>query len=336
MHLAMRRLELEPSRLGDDVFGEDATVLALEACAAGLFGKEAGLFVPSGTMGNLLAILAHTRGAFGAEYIVGDQQHTYLYEQGNTASVARCHARVVPNLTDGTLCLDAVRAAVQPDDPHYGATKLVSCENTHNMCGGVPLPIAFMDSMGALCRERGLAFHVDGARVLNACAALGETPARVCRDVDSVSVCLSKGLAAPVGSVVVGAQDVIDRCRRYRKALGGGMRQAGVLAACGLVALREERLRLGEDHATLRALVAGLAGIHPAIHADVGKCHTNIAFFGVDGGRAGQLCAQLEADFGVRMGAKTDAVVRAVTHREVGEKEVEMALDAVRKVTAEW
>lgn len=336
MHAAMRALEVHPDRLGDDVFGEDPTVHALERYAADLFGKDSALFVPSGTMGNLLAILAHTKGEFGAEYIVGDQQHTYLYEQGNTASVARCHTRVVPNKADGTLCLDAVRAAVQPDDPHYGATKLVSCENTHNMCGGMPLPISFMDDMGALCKERGLIFHVDGARVMNACAALGELPSRVCRDVDSISVCLSKGLAAPVGSVVVGEQDFIGRCRRYRKALGGGMRQAGVLAACGLVALRDERLRLHEDHATLCALVQGLAGIHPAIHANVEKCHTNIAFFGVDGGRAGMLCARLEAEFGVRMGAKTDDVVRAVTHREVGEKEVEMALDAVRKVTAEW
>ena len=266
MHAAMRALAEHPERLGDDVFREDPTVHALEQYAASLFGKDAALFVPSGTMGNLLAILAHTKGEFGSEYIVGDQQHTYLYEQGNTASVARCHTRVVPNNPDGTLCLDAVERAIQPDDPHYGATKLVSCENTHNMCGGVPLPLSFMDDMGALCaRHDRLIFHVDGARVLNACTALDATPARVCRDVDSVSVCLSKGLSAPVGSVVVGSQDVVDRCRRFRKALGGGMRQAGVLAL-------RTRPRAGRKTAPGDPRDAPprgrTSGIHSGIHAN--------------------------------------------------------------------
>ena len=336
MYEAIQHLQSRPDMLGDDVYGEDPTVHELESYAAELFGKEAALLVPSGTMGNLLAILAHTKGEFGSEYIVGHNQHTYLYEQGNTASIAGVHARVVPNEVDGTIGLEEVESAIQPDDPHYGSTKLVSCENTHNMCGGRPLPVSYMDEMGALCQSKGLIFHVDGARILNAVAALETTPSRLCRYADSVSVCLSKGLAAPVGSVVVGSSDFIDRCRRSRKALGGGMRQAGVLAACGLIALKEERFRLIEDHVRLRTLVDGLVGLHPAIDADVDSCHTNISFFAVDNNRAGRLCKDLMENHGVNMGAKSDSIIRLVTHRDIGDKEVEIVLDAIDQVVSSW
>ena len=199
MYEAMRQ-----APIGDDVFGEDTTVNQLETKAAEMFGMESALFVPSGTMGNLLGILSHTKGQFGAEMIVGQQQHTYLYEQGGASSIGGVHSCVLPNQSNGTMKLSEIEKSIRADDPHYPRTMMVSIENTHNMCGGVPLPLEYVDSLGVLTKKHGIKLHVDGARICNAAVALNKPVSRLCREIDSISVCLSKGLGAPVGSLLLG------------------------------------------------------------------------------------------------------------------------------------
>jgi threonine aldolase len=329
---------MQTAALGDDVFGEDPTVNELEATAATLFGKEAALFVPTGTMGNLLGILSHTNGAFGAEMIVGNQQHTYLYEQGGASSIGGVHSCVLPNQADGTLLLTDIEQSIRSDDPHYPKTTLVSIENTHNMCGGVPLPMDYVDDLGALTKKHNIKLHVDGARIGNAAAALGLPPSRVCLNVDSVSVCLSKGLGSPVGSLLIGDRDFILRARRFRKALGGGMRQAGVLAACGLVSLNVMMHRLIVDHARLNMLTDGLVEVAGSVVQlkDKDKTTTNLGFYTVADGRAGELVDRLREEHNVLLMAKDDHTVRACTHHHIGDEEIEQVVEAVRQVVTTW
>lgn len=317
--------------VGDDVFGEDPTVAELEARGAAAVGKEAALFMPTGTMGNLVAVTTHCDGggAF-SEMIVGDRQHTYLYELGSVARVAGVHSWVLPNQADGTLDLDQVAAAIRDDDVHLPQSRLISLENTHNSCGGVPLPFGYVDRVGALAKSRGLKVHVDGARLFNAAVALGEPASALCRGADSVTFCLSKGLGAPAGSVLAGSHDFIRRARRARKALGGGMRQAGVLAACGIVCLDSMVHRLHEDHAMAQALAAGLAEI-PQLSVDPSAVRTNILFFDVSDGKSEELVATLAADHGVKVGAYSTKTVRAVTHVDAPIAKLDYVLDAFRK-----
>jgi threonine aldolase len=315
--------------LGDDVFGEDPTVRELEAQAMALLGKEAALLLPTGTMGNLVAVTQHCAGVFSAEAIVGDKQHTYLWEGGNVARFAGVSSWVLPNQPDGTLRLDDVEAAVRSVDPHAPTSRLLVLENTHNSCGGKPLPAAYMDAAGALARRKGLRLHVDGARIFNAAAALNEPVARLCRSADSVTFCLSKGLGAPAGSVLVGDKAFIAGARHVRKALGGGMRQAGVIAACGLVALRHVVPRLAEDHAAARMLAEGIAGM-PGIQLVPSSVKTNIVFFDVEGGRGQDLQAALKQR-GVKVGAYNSRRVRAVTHYDVPIATIPKVLDIFRR-----
>lgn len=252
---AMRRA-MADAEVGDDVYGEDPTVNRLEALTAEMLGKEAALFVPSGTMGNLIAYLIHC--GRGDEVILGDQAHTFIYEAGGSAAVGSIHPRPVRTAEDGTLPLDLVRDAVRGDNVHFPRTKLLALENTHNRTGGRVLPLHYVEEARALCDEVGIAFHCDGARLWNAAVALGSSPATLAAPFDSLSVCLSKGLAAPVGSLVVGEEGFIHEARRARKLLGGGMRQAGVLAAAGIVALTEMQERLADDHENARLLAEGL------------------------------------------------------------------------------
>jgi threonine aldolase len=269
MREAMYRAEV-----GDDVFGEDPTVNRLEQMAAERLGKEAALFVVSGTMGNLVALLTHC--GRGDEAILGDCSHTFLFEQGGMAALGGIMPHLVSNQPDGTLRLEDIEGAIREDDAHFPRTRLVCLENTHNMCNGTPLTAEYTAQVARLARVHGLRVHMDGARIFNAAAALGVDAQELVRDVDSVMFCLSKGLCAPVGSLLCGSADFIAEARRARKVVGGGMRQAGVLAAAGIVALEEIVPRLEEDHVRARRLAEGLAEI-PGV--EVAPVTTNILYF---------------------------------------------------------
>ncbi len=325
----MRRA-MAAAALGDDVFGEDPTVEQLETLAASLTGKEAALFVPSGTMANLVSLLTHC--GRGDEIILGDQAHIFYYEQGGCAQLGGIHPRTVPNRPDGTLDLEAVRHAIRPDDAHFPRTRLIALENTHNRCSGTPLPPAFLEAVAELAADHGIRIHVDGARIFNAAAALGVDVKQLARTADSLSFCLSKGLAAPVGSLVCSDAEFIQQARRSRKVLGGGMRQAGVLAAAGIVALETMTDRLAEDHANARRLAEGLHGL-PGVHLEPETVRTNIVFARLASPAAAETAAQLNAG-GVKVLATAPDQIRAVTHHGITEAHIERALEVFRGITA--
>jgi threonine aldolase len=326
---AMRKAMAE-AEVGDDVFGEDPTVNRLEKLAAERLNKEAALFVPSGTMANLVSQMAHC--GRGDEMILGSLAHSFYYEQGGSAAVAAIHPRTVPNRPDGKLPLDELEAAIRGDNIHFPRTRLIALENTHNLCGGAPLEPAYLKAVGDIARRHGIKLHIDGARLFNAAAALGVPAQQLAVEADSVSFCLSKGLAAPVGSVVCGSREFIQTARRARKVLGGGMRQAGVLAAAGIVALNEMVDRLAEDHAHARKLAEGLTGI-AGLDLDPGRYKTNIVYFEVvkPGLSAADLVAALQKE-GVRMLASGPRKVRAVTHYEVTQQDIDYALESMARV----
>ncbi|GAB4496781.1 MAG: low-specificity L-threonine aldolase [Anaerolineales bacterium] len=307
------RAAMAAAPLGDDVYGEDPSVNQLETLAAQMLGKSAGLFVPSGTMGNLAAMLAHC--GRGDEVILGDLAHTFLYEAGGVSALGGVHSRQLPNQPDGTLNLDEIRAAIRADDPHFPVTRLIALENTHNRCGGAAIDAAYMQQVGALAREFGLKVHLDGARLFNAAAVLGTSAAALAHDADSVTVCLSKGLCAPVGSVLCGEVDFIRLARRARKMLGGGMRQAGVLAAAGIVALETMPQRLHEDHARAHALADGLR-LLPGVVLDSGTPRTNMVYLTLSprvNADAQQVAARLR-EAGILVGVTGARRFRLVTH----------------------
>lgn len=274
---AMKKAMCE-AEVGDDVFGDDPTVKALERKVANLLGKEEGLFVTSGTMGNLLAVGVHCNGR-GQEVICGKDSHIFFYEQGGASSLMGVVFNTLENKADGTLDLEEVRRTIKPNDAHHAQAKVLALENTHNRKGGVVLSLDYMRQAKALCKELGLVLHVDGARLWNAIAALGVPADQVVAEADTVTVCLSKCLGAPVGSVLCGPVDVIRSARRLRKSLGGGMRQAGVLAAAGIHAIDHHMERITtEDHANAKRLSEGLA----ALGLEVTPPETNIVIFWVD------------------------------------------------------
>lgn len=261
--------------VGDDVYGEDPTVNQLEAEAAQMLGKEAGLFVSSGSMGNLVAIMTHCTGRTD-EIIVGNKSHIFRYETGSASVVGGVNLHTLPNQPDGTLHLEDIRAAIREDDPHFPRTKLICLENTQGTIGGVAIPKSYIDAVGALAREHNLKLHIDGARIFNAATELNTPVHDLVASADSITFCLSKGLCAPVGSVLVGDRAFISEARRIRKLLGGAMRQAGILAAAGLISLRMMTKRLDDDHKTARMIGEGIRNI-PCIH--VKSIHTNFVFF---------------------------------------------------------
>ena len=333
--------------VGDDVWGEDPTVTALEAAGAALTAKAAALWVPTGTMGNLAAVLALTSPAAGAagggaEALVGDQSHIYQYEQGGLASLGRLAFNVVPTRPNGELALADLAARVRvsaPADPHAALTCVVCLENTHNRCGGAVLSLAYLASVAAWAAglDPPLPVHLDGARLFNAAAGAGVEVAAIAAHVTTLTFCLSKGAGAPAGSLVCGPADVIARARRVRKALGGGLRQAGVLAACGAVALADGVRLAVEDAARARALAAGLATI-PGVVVETNPPDSNIVLFGLHPDRGGgrlpghdALVAALAARHGVRV-APFRGRIRAVTSREVDAAGIETAIAAVRAV----
>jgi threonine aldolase len=271
---AMREA-MAKAEVGDDVMGEDPSINLLQKKAAERMGKEAGLFVPSGTMGNLAAILTHC--GRGDEVIIGNLSHTFLFEGGGIAALGGVMPHTLPNRPDGTLALEDIRGALRADDIHQPISRLVVLENTHNRCGGTILSPAYTRQVGALAHEMGLKFHLDGARIFNAAVALGLPASQLTEGVDSVTFCLSKALCAPVGSVLCGTEEFVRKARRIRKQLGGGMRQAGILAAAGLVALDQMVERLADDHRRAHDLARGLAGV-AGLHLDTPDPETNMVF----------------------------------------------------------
>ncbi|HEY3247423.1 MAG TPA: low-specificity L-threonine aldolase [bacterium] len=318
------------SAVGDDVFGEDPTVKDLEVLAAERLGKEAGLFVPSGTMANLVALLTHTQR--GDEAIVEAESHTYNYESGAMAAVAGVLPRPVLG-TLGYISPEQIRSAVHPADPHYAPVRLVCLENTHNRHGGIPFGPEEMDAACLAAHDLGLSVHVDGARIFNAAVALGVPAASLARHADSVMFCVSKGLSAPVGSVLLGDREFIARALRFRKMVGGGMRQAGVIAAAGIVALQTMVDRLAEDHANARRLATGIAQV-PGLIIRPELVRTNILYFSVSPPLpVAEFLAGLKRQ-GVLALSVGSQSVRMVTHRHITGGDVDGALAAIRQAAS--
>ena len=327
--------------VGDDVYGEDPTARLLEERMADVLGKEAGLFVASGTMGNLVALLAHA--GRGDEIILGDLSHTFLYEAGGSSALGGIHPHIVPNRDDGTLHLDRMRLALRnPDDAHAPRSRLIVLENTHNRCGGIALTASYGRDVGAFARENGLALHLDGARLFNAAIALDCPMTDLTAPFDSVTVCLSKGLGAPVGSVLCGSRDFIHAAHRMRKLVGGGMRQIGILAAAGLHAMDHHIERLADDHANATRLARGIAELDGLTCAQSSPpaegAWTNLVYFTVDGAAAGRpelTAASLSAELKMRgilanpLGS-SGRQVRMVTHLDVAAEDIETALAQLR------
>jgi threonine aldolase len=324
----MRRAMAE-AEVGDDVYAEDPTVNLLQARAAEIFGREAALYFPSGSMANLTAIKTWTRP--GTEVICEAQAHIYLYEMAGMCAIAGCMPNVVP-AENGTLTWGLIEPLIRPHIYYRAQTALIELENTHNMHGGTVYPPAISDDICERAHAVGLPVHLDGARIFNAATALGKPVAEITKKFDSVMFCLSKGLGAPVGSMLVGSRDFIDKARITRKLLGGGMRQAGVLAAAGLVALEETPKTLHVDHENAKHLAEGLAKI-PGIAIDPKKVVTNILIFDVapSGSTASDVVAAL-GKRGVLSGATGKTTIRMVTHFDVDRSAIDLALAAVVSV----
>jgi threonine aldolase len=314
------RAAMAAAEVGDDVFGDDPTVQALQQRIAGLLGKEAALFMPSGTQSNLAALMAHC--ARGDEYIAGQGAHCYRYEAGGAAVLGSIQPQPLLNQPDGTIRLADIEAAVKPDDAHFARTRLLALENTF---GGRVLPQAYVDEATALARRLGLATHLDGARLFNAAVASGVAPARLVRDFDTVSVCFSKGLGAPVGSALVGSRTLIERAHRHRKMLGGALRQVGVLAAAALHALDHHVERLADDHAHARMLAEGLQGL-PGVTVEPPQ--TNIVFVTLAPEKAAGVVERLAAAGVLCTGLYT---LRLVTHLDVDTHDIERAIAILRR-----
>ncbi len=317
--------------VGDDVLGDDPTVIELEKQTAELLNKEAGLFVPSGTMSNLIAIMVHCRER-GSEIILGEDSHINLYEQGGIATVGHVHSRTVPNAADGTMDLAHAERLIRTTNVHFPITKLLCIENTQNYCGGRVLSIEYTNKCAELCKKHNLKFHIDGARLWNAAVALQVPESKLVEGADTVSVCFSKGLGAPVGSVLVGPRAFIEEARRIRKVLGGGMRQAGVLAACGIVALKSMRARLVEDHQRAKKIAVAL-GVLPALQLDVDSVETNIIFFNIDGTKTTHTAASLVQALGKNHNVLVMALgpmrVRICVHYMVTDEDTDRCIKAV-------
>jgi threonine aldolase len=329
---AAMRAAMAAAEVGDDVYQEDPTVNRLEARAAAIFGRESALFVPTGSMGNQIAIRVHTE--HGQEVICEAKAHVLDWEMGMTAAFSGCTLRTIA-AERGILTWEQVRAAVFQEVHFHASTGLICIENTHNMAGGTVMPVATAREICAGAHELGLPVHLDGARVFNAATALGVGVEELTSGFDTVMFCLSKGLGAPVGSMLVGSGEAMERARQFRKALGGGMRQAGVLAAAGLVALEEMTGRLGEDHANARLLAEAVAR-HEVAEIDMETVQTNIVIFRLkSGGDAAAFCATLK-ERGVLASGIAERKVRFVTHFDVTREDCERAAEAIGQVLQVW
>jgi threonine aldolase len=325
------REAMAEAEVGDDVFRDDPTVIRLEQLAADTVGKEAALFVPSGTMGNLIALLVHCQR--GEEAIVGSLSHIYLNEAGGMSALGGIQPCPVSNQKDGTLRIEDILASIRTEDVHHPITRLICLENTQNICGGVPLTVAYTRQVGELARQNGLKLHVDGARIFNAAVAQNVPVRELVDPADSVMFCLSKGLVAPVGSILAGSQKFIARARHVRKMLGGGMRQVGVLAAAGIISLEQMTKRLGEDHDRAKKLAEGLRQ-NRGVVLDLETPYTNMIYFNLadhvkDDAQA--VAAKMK-DHGVLLDADNTRRFRLVTHYWIDDEAVEKAIHAFHQV----
>ena len=313
------------AKLGDDVYGEDPTVNELQKKSAKLLGKEAAIFVPSGTMGNLASVLAHC--GRGDEVIMGTKGHTFLYEAGGIAALGGVHPSIIPNETDGTLNLQAIQDAIRVDNIHHPISKLLIIENTQNACGGFAISLDYTQSAANIAHQNQLKMHIDGARFFNASVKLGIAPAELAAPADSITFCLSKNLCCPVGSIICGTEEFIHQVTRVRKMLGGGMRQAGVIAAAGIVALDEMIDRLAEDHLRAQALADGLAAI-PAIQLYPNTPQTNMVYFKLapDSPMDTQALIDAFAQENIQIGGHGEEF-RLVTHYWIDDEAVEKTLN---------
>jgi threonine aldolase len=324
------REAMHSAPLGDDVFGEDPTVNRLEKMAAARLGKEAALLVASGTMGNITSVLTHC--ARGEEVILGDSSHIFLNEAGGMSALGGIFPHTIPNQPDGTFKLEDIETAIRAENIHFPRTRLICLENTHNRCYGAPLTPEYTAAVVALAKRHHLLLHLDGARIFNAAVALGVDVRELARGCDSLNVCLSKGLSAPVGSVICGSKEFIAGARRIRKMLGGGMRQAGVIAAAGIVALEEMTDRLAEDHTNARRLAEGIAGIS-GLATDPAQVRTNILYVDlVDRRFSDDEFLKRLAKKGVRVSHTGPSRFRMLTHFGIGAKEIDGAIEALRDV----
>ncbi len=324
----MRQAMFE-AEVGDDVYGEDPTINRLEKMAAERMGKEAALFTTSGTQSNLIAVLTHTR--HGNEIIVGSQSHIFFNEVGGAAAIGGLVMHNLPNDSSGCLDLDQISRSIRSKNIHYPETALICLENTHNRCGGSVLTAGYINEVCQIAQTQGIKVHMDGARIFNAAVSLGVPASLLVERVDSVSFCLSKGLSAPVGSLLCGGRDFIERARKYRKMLGGGMRQAGILAAAGIVALNNMVYRLAEDHDNARRLGQGLASI-PGINLSQNQIPTNIVMFDISPQMAVDDFIQGLEQVGVKVGARGGRLFRAVTHRMISSADIDEALMRIQSV----
>ena len=327
---AMRRAMAE-AELGDDGWGDDPTVNRLQERVADLLGKEAAVFVPSGTMANLASVLAHCQR--GEEIVLGDQSHIYLYEYGSVSALGGVAYRQLPNAEDGTLDPDMVEDAIRPVSPRFPRTGLVCLENTHNRCSGQALTREYTEAIAGIAHARGAALHLDGARIFNAAVCQDVPASELVKAADSLMFCFSKGLSCPVGSIVCGSHEFIARARRVRNSLGGGMRQVGVLAAAAMVALDEMVERLADDHANARRLAEGLARV-PGILIDPAHIHTNIVIFEVADCDPVEFIRRL-GEQGVLVSHTHGAKLRMVTHYGIEQQDIDDALNAVESVAME-
>ncbi len=324
---AQMRAAMASAEVGDDVLGDDPTVIALEKRTAEILGKEAAVYMPSGTMTNQVAIRAHTEA--GDEILLDANGHSYFYEGGGPAALSGVTCRLLPGVR-GIFSADDVRAALRPQNVHFPRTKLVCVENTHNRGGGSVWPVATIAEVEAAARQAGLKAHLDGARLWNASVAAGVPEREYARHFDSVSVCFSKGLGAPIGSALAGSAEFVERAGRFRKMFGGGMRQAGIVAAGALYALDHHRPRLAEDHANAKALAEGICRLD-GIELDPAEVETNIVIFRVTSMPAAELVEALAAE-GVRVLARGPDSIRAVTNLMVSAGDVAEAVRAFRGV----
>ncbi|KAA8539012.1 hypothetical protein F0562_025704 [Nyssa sinensis] len=327
------RAAMANADVDDDVLGHDPSAFHLETEMARIAGKEAALFVPSGTMGNLISVLVHCE-VRGSEVILGNNSHIHIYENGGISTIGGVHPRTVKNNKDGTMDIDLIEAAIR--DPHleicYPTSRLICLENTHANCGGRCLSLEYIDRVGELAKKHGLKLHIDGARIFNASVALGVPLHRLVQAADSVSICLSKGLGAPVGSVIVGSKSFISRAKTLRKTLGGGMRQVGVLCAAAFVALQENVGKLEGDHKKAKILAEGLNKIQ-GLQVDVASVETNIVYFNILEGAnitVPKLCKHLE-EHGILVIPDSSSRIRLVIHHQISGSDVQYTLSCIQQ-----
>ncbi|MCJ7432131.1 MAG: low-specificity L-threonine aldolase [Anaerolineales bacterium] len=325
------REAMATAEVGDDVYGDDPTVNQLQELAADMLGKEAALFVPSGTMGNLLALLVHCQR--GHEVILGDQSHIYVNEAGGMSALGGIHPCPILNQADGSLALDDILASIQTEDVHHTITRLICLENTQNICGGIPLSAAYTRQVGELAHRNNLLLHIDGARIFNAAVAQNSSVKELAAPADSVMFCLSKGLVSPIGSMLVGTRKFITRARHLRKMLGGGMRQVGIVAAAGIISLEKMVDRLKDDHTRARKLAVGLRKVKSVL-VDSDSPHTNMVYLNLDESisLSGIQIYDEMKKLGVLVDIENPRRFRLVTHYWVDDKAVDTAIKAFAKV----